>query len=201
MALGAGRSTCCCALRDDHGAMLGVGLAACALSHYSFQVEVHVNFPRSDATFPGGAEADAINNNCLICHSAGMVLDQASLPRAAWQVEVDKMHNDFKAPFAAGDAHPRQSRAAALRDNNPIAAAMVPLAMATADMATDFLLLFFMVQATVSCTRSITLRMKPPPFQFGSAGWTSPFVLVQRTCKDSVPDWGAVICVLHWRKL
>jgi cytochrome c553 len=64
---------------------------------------VHVNLPRSDATFPGGAEADAINNNCLICHSAGMVLDQASLPRAAWQVEVDKMHNDFKAPFAAGD--------------------------------------------------------------------------------------------------
>ena len=64
---------------------------------------VHVNLPPSDITFPGGAKADAINNNCLICHSAGMVLDQASLARAAWQVEVDKMHNDFKAPFAAGD--------------------------------------------------------------------------------------------------
>jgi cytochrome c553 len=33
-----------------------------------------------------------------------MVLDQASLSRAAWQGEVDKMRNDFKAPFAAGDA-------------------------------------------------------------------------------------------------
>src|SRR6516162_10658539 len=42
--------------------------------------------------------------------------------------------------------------------------------------------------------------MKPPPFQFGSAGWTSPFVLVQRTCKASVPDCGAMISVLHWRK-
>ncbi len=64
---------------------------------------VHINLPRSDSTFPGGAEADAINNNCLICHSAGMVLDQASLSRAAWQGEVEKMRNDFKAPFAAGD--------------------------------------------------------------------------------------------------
>jgi cytochrome c553 len=65
---------------------------------------VHINLPRSDTTFPGGAEADAINNDCLICHSAGMVLDQASLSRATWQGEVDKMRNDFKAPFAAGDA-------------------------------------------------------------------------------------------------
>src|SRR6516162_6158444 len=48
---------------------------------------------------------------------------------------------------------------------------------------------------------SITLRIKPPPFQFGSAGWTSPFVLVQRTCRVIDPDGGAVICVLHWRKL
>jgi cytochrome c553 len=65
---------------------------------------VNVSFPNSDSTFPGGAGADAINNDCLICHSAGMVLDQASLSRAAWQAEVEKMRNDFKAPFAAEDA-------------------------------------------------------------------------------------------------
>jgi cytochrome c553 len=64
---------------------------------------VSTNFPRSEATFPGGAGADAINNDCLICHSAGMVLDQASLSRAGWQGIVDQMHNDFKAPFAAKD--------------------------------------------------------------------------------------------------
>ena len=79
--------------------------------------------------------------------------------------------------------------------------AMVPRAMASAERTMDLFLMFFMVQATVSCTRSITLRIKPPPFQFGSAGWTSPFVLVQRTCKVSAPDWGAAISVLHWRKL
>jgi cytochrome c553 len=65
---------------------------------------VSVTFPRTDSTFPGGAKADAINNDCLICHSAGMVLDQASLSRAAWQDEVDKMRNAFKAPFASADA-------------------------------------------------------------------------------------------------
>jgi cytochrome c553 len=64
---------------------------------------VNLNFPRSDVTFPGGAGADAINNDCLICHSAGMVLDQASLSRVSWQGIVDQMHNDFKAPFAAED--------------------------------------------------------------------------------------------------
>jgi cytochrome c553 len=64
---------------------------------------VRTNFPRSENTFPGGAPADAINNDCLICHSAGMVLDQASLSRAQWQAEVEKMRNDYKAPFAAED--------------------------------------------------------------------------------------------------
>jgi cytochrome c553 len=64
---------------------------------------VSTNFPRSESTFPGGAEADAINNDCLICHSAGMVLDQAALSRAAWQAEVDKMRDFYKAPFAAED--------------------------------------------------------------------------------------------------
>jgi cytochrome c553 len=61
------------------------------------------SFPDSNSTFPGGAGADAINNDCLICHSAGMVLDQASLSRAGWQGIVDQMRNDFKAPFAAAD--------------------------------------------------------------------------------------------------
>lgn len=64
---------------------------------------VSVKLPRSDNTFPGGTGADAINNDCLICHSAGMVLDQASLSRAQWQDEVNKMRDIYKAPFAAED--------------------------------------------------------------------------------------------------
>ncbi len=64
---------------------------------------VNVKFPRSDSTFSGGRGADAINNDCLLCHSAGMVLDQAKLSRAEWQTEVDKMRDSYKAPFAAED--------------------------------------------------------------------------------------------------
>jgi hypothetical protein len=62
-----------------------------------------VNFPDSDRTFPGGADADAINNNCLACHSAGMVLTQPRQSRAAWHSEVDKMRDTYKAPIAEED--------------------------------------------------------------------------------------------------
>jgi cytochrome c553 len=64
---------------------------------------VNITLPQSERTFPGGAEADAINNNCLICHSASMVLTQPRLSRAAWQAEVDKMRNFYKAPIAEKD--------------------------------------------------------------------------------------------------
>jgi cytochrome c553/cytochrome c5 len=64
---------------------------------------VSLQFPRTDHFFPGGSGANAINNDCLICHSAGMVLDQAKLSRADWQIEVEKMRDPFKAPFPAED--------------------------------------------------------------------------------------------------
>jgi hypothetical protein len=62
-----------------------------------------LELPDTDRLFPGGAEADAINNNCLACHSAGMVLNQPHLSRADWQAEVDKMLNIYLAPVAAAD--------------------------------------------------------------------------------------------------
>lgn len=64
---------------------------------------VNVEFPMSDRMFPGGAAADAINNNCLACHSAGMVLTQPPLSKAAWQAEVEKMRHTYHAPIAAED--------------------------------------------------------------------------------------------------
>ena len=60
---------------------------------------VSVELPTSDITFPGGATADAINANCLACHSASMVLTQPNLTKAAWTAEVDKMIHVFKAPI------------------------------------------------------------------------------------------------------
>jgi mono/diheme cytochrome c family protein len=63
---------------------------------------VDLTLPDRDELFPG-AGADAINANCLACHSAAMVLAQPPLSRGAWQSEVDKMRNTFKAPVAAED--------------------------------------------------------------------------------------------------
>jgi cytochrome c5 len=64
---------------------------------------VNVDWPAGDSLFAGGAAADAINNNCLACHSAGMVLTQPILSRAEWQSEVDKMRNIYEAPVGAED--------------------------------------------------------------------------------------------------
>ena len=64
---------------------------------------VSVNLPYGDRRFPGGHEADAINRNCLVCHSAGMVLNQPVLSRPQWQAEVDKMRGAYKAPIDPKD--------------------------------------------------------------------------------------------------
>ncbi|MEJ1978214.1 MAG: hypothetical protein WDN49_20930 [Acetobacteraceae bacterium] len=60
-----------------------------------------MTWPTSDRMFPGGTAADAINANCLTCHSAGMVLNQPLLTRASWQDEVSKMRLTYKAPIDA----------------------------------------------------------------------------------------------------
>lgn len=63
---------------------------------------VKVDLPDSDRMFQGSG-ADAINSNCLACHSAGMVLNQPALSRQAWTAEVNKMIAAYKAPVAPED--------------------------------------------------------------------------------------------------
>jgi hypothetical protein len=64
---------------------------------------VKIDLPESDRMFPAGPGSDAINNNCLACHSAGMVLNQPALSKQAWAAEVNKMINTYKAPIAPED--------------------------------------------------------------------------------------------------
>jgi cytochrome c5 len=63
-----------------------------------------LDVPTSDAMFPPGPGADAMNNNCLACHSADHVMNQPSLPRAGWQEVVTKMITAYKAPVSPDDA-------------------------------------------------------------------------------------------------
>jgi hypothetical protein len=70
----------------------------------TFQLDsVKVDLPASNRMFTGEG-ADVVNNNCLACHSAGMVLNQPALAKTAWQAEVNKMIQIYKAPVAAADA-------------------------------------------------------------------------------------------------
>ena len=73
-----------------------------ANDHLTFR-SVTVQLPDEDSLFSGGSDADAINNNCLACHSTEMVLNQPPLPRATWEAEVHKMITVYKAPGSADD--------------------------------------------------------------------------------------------------
>jgi mono/diheme cytochrome c family protein len=64
---------------------------------------VKVDLPDGDKMFPDGPGSDAINNNCIACHSADMVLNQPALSKQAWAAEVNKMINNYEAPVAPED--------------------------------------------------------------------------------------------------
>ena len=82
--------------------LLHPGQAATITTLKSLKLDV----PLSDAMFPAGPGSDAINNNCLACHSADHVLNQPSLSREAWQEVVNKMITAYKAPISVDDAKP-----------------------------------------------------------------------------------------------
>jgi cytochrome c553 len=63
---------------------------------------VNVEIPFGDRMFEGPG-SDVANNNCLACHSAGMVLDQPALSQAQWRAEVEKMLTAYKAPVDPKD--------------------------------------------------------------------------------------------------
>jgi len=64
---------------------------------------VKIDLPDSDKMFPARPGSDQINNNCLACHSADMVLNQPAMSKQAWAAEVGKMINNYKAPIAPED--------------------------------------------------------------------------------------------------
>ena len=63
---------------------------------------MNIDLPTGDRMFDGPG-SDAANNNCLACHSAGMVLNQPALSQAQWRAEVDKMRTAYKAPIDPKD--------------------------------------------------------------------------------------------------
>jgi hypothetical protein len=60
---------------------------------------VKVDLPASNESFPPGVGADIASSQCLICHSAGMVLTQPPLKKEEWRAEIMKMRTAYGAPI------------------------------------------------------------------------------------------------------
>ena len=60
---------------------------------------VRVALPENDEPFPPGIGADIAGSQCLICHSAGMVLTQPPLKKDEWRAEIMKMRSAYGAPI------------------------------------------------------------------------------------------------------
>jgi hypothetical protein len=64
-------------------------------------VKISVNLPASSTLFPPGTAAEIANSQCLICHSAEMVMTQPALTLDEWTAEIGKMRGVYGAPLPA----------------------------------------------------------------------------------------------------
>ena len=62
-----------------------------------------LDLPETGRALPDGPGLPVMQNNCSGCHTAGMILNQPTMPKAAWEAEVNKMRNVYKAPVAEKD--------------------------------------------------------------------------------------------------
>jgi hypothetical protein len=73
-----------------------VGKKDVASRHWAI---VKVELPENDAPYPPGVGAEIATSQCLICHSAGMVLTQPPLKKDEWRAEIMKMRTVYGAPI------------------------------------------------------------------------------------------------------
>ncbi len=66
---------------------------------------VAVELPDDDGLLPEryGVSADAVNGNCLACHSAMMITAQPRLSRVQWGETIAKMRSVYGAPIDPAD--------------------------------------------------------------------------------------------------
>ena len=81
-------------------ALLLITLATSLAGPHASESKVSVELPTDETPFPPGRGAE-LTPQCLICHSADMVLRQPPLTPAEWVGEIDKMRNAFGAPLPA----------------------------------------------------------------------------------------------------
>lgn len=79
-------------------------IAALAASPLFAQVKEKVEVPYVPFPVKMGEGFDAIQANCLMCHSFGYIINQGRQSKAFWRGKVDKMIVHFKAPIGEKEA-------------------------------------------------------------------------------------------------
>jgi cytochrome c5 len=69
------------------------------------KASVAIELPDAEGVLPEryGVSSEAVNNNCLACHSAAMITAQPRLSRMQWGETVAKMRNVYGAPIDPND--------------------------------------------------------------------------------------------------
>lgn len=78
--------------------------AALTISSLFAQVPGNTEVPYIPFEVKMGKGFDAVQANCLTCHSFGYVINQGRQDRKFWKGKVDKMIVHFKAPISEEDA-------------------------------------------------------------------------------------------------
>jgi len=85
---------------------LALALAALALIAAAPPTKrLAVDLPDAEGLLPEryGVSSEAVNNNCLACHSATMITAQPRLSRVQWGETIAKMRTVYAAPIDPAD--------------------------------------------------------------------------------------------------
>ena len=85
---------------------LALALAALALIAAAPPTKrLAVELPDAEGLLPEryGVSSEAVNNNCLACHSAAMITAQPRLSRVQWGETIAKMRTVYVAPIDTAD--------------------------------------------------------------------------------------------------
>ncbi len=67
------------------------------------QVKEEMEVPYIAYEIKMGKGFDAVNANCLMCHSFGYIINQGPQSKLFWKKKIDKMIVHFKAPITKAD--------------------------------------------------------------------------------------------------
>lgn len=85
--------------------MKKIVVAVLVLANVVFaQVKGDVEVPYISYQIKMGKGFDAVQANCLMCHSFGYIINQGPQSKLFWHKKIEKMITHFKAPIVKEDA-------------------------------------------------------------------------------------------------